>query len=70
MVSRLRIGLALAICTGVGAPCLAQEGSTTLLVTPQQLARELNDPNLVLLQVGPKDNYEAGHIPGARLLQM
>lgn len=41
-----------------------------LLVTPQQLARELSDPSLVLLQVGPPDDYDAGHIAGARLIQM
>lgn len=69
MVSRLRIGLALVISAGLGTFGIAQ-GSTPLLVTPQQLARELDDPNLVLLQVGPRDNYEAGHIPGARLIQM
>jgi len=70
MVSRLRIGLALVICAGMGTLGVAQGGSNPLLVTPQQLARELNDPNLVLLQVGPKDDYEAGHIAGARLIQM
>lgn len=70
MVSRLRIGLALAVCAGMGTSGVAQEASAPLLVSPQQLARELNDPNLILLQVGPTDNYEAGHIPGARLVQM
>ena len=70
MVPRLRIGLALVIAAGMGTLGVAQGSSNPLLVTPQQLARELDDPNLVLLQVGPKDNYEAGHIPGARLIQM
>jgi thiosulfate/3-mercaptopyruvate sulfurtransferase len=48
------------------APASAQQ----LLVTPAQLARELRDPDLVLLHVGPKDDYESGHIAGARLVTM
>jgi thiosulfate/3-mercaptopyruvate sulfurtransferase len=31
------------------------------------LAQHLNDPNLVLLHVGPATEYAAAHIPGARL---
>jgi thiosulfate/3-mercaptopyruvate sulfurtransferase len=38
----------------------------TLVVTPAWLAQHLHDPNLVVLQVGDKDTYDAGHIPGAR----
>jgi thiosulfate/3-mercaptopyruvate sulfurtransferase len=52
----------------VAAAAPAQESS--LLVTPQQLSRELRDPSLVLLQVGPKEDYEAGHIEGARLITL
>lgn len=40
-----------------------------LLVTPQWLAAHLNDPGLVLLHVGPREEYDAGHIPGARHVQ-
>jgi thiosulfate/3-mercaptopyruvate sulfurtransferase len=42
----------------------------TLVVTPAWLAQHLNDPNLVLLHVGEKSGYEAGHIPGARFVSM
>lgn len=70
MRARLQFGFAVAICAGIGTLAVAQGGSDPLLVTPQQLARELNDPNLVLLQVGPKENYEAGHIAGARFILM
>jgi thiosulfate/3-mercaptopyruvate sulfurtransferase len=52
----------------IAAVAPAQESS--LLVTPQQLSRELRDPSLVLLQVGPKEDYEAGHIEGARLITL
>lgn len=37
-----------------------------LLVTPSWLASHLADPDLVLLHVGEKGEYEARHIPGAR----
>jgi thiosulfate/3-mercaptopyruvate sulfurtransferase len=39
-----------------------------LVVSPAWLAQHLHDPDLVVLQVGVKDTYEAGHIPGARFL--
>jgi len=43
-------------------------GSTRdkLVVTPAWLAQHLHDPDLVLLQVGTKETYDKGHIPGAR----
>lgn len=41
-----------------------------LLVSPQQLAPELKDPGLVLLHVGPREDYDAGHIEGARFVQL
>jgi thiosulfate/3-mercaptopyruvate sulfurtransferase len=47
----------------------SQTREAALLVTPPQLARELNDPALVILQIGPKDDYDAGHIEGARFVQ-
>jgi thiosulfate/3-mercaptopyruvate sulfurtransferase len=37
-----------------------------LLVTPEWLAANLKNPDLVLLHVGDKDGYAAAHIPGAR----
>jgi thiosulfate/3-mercaptopyruvate sulfurtransferase len=40
----------------------------TLVVSPAWLAEHLNDRNLVVLQVGKRDTYAAGHIPGARLV--
>jgi len=39
-----------------------------LLVTPAWLASHLQDRNLVLLHVGEKAGYDAGHIPGAQFL--
>jgi len=41
-----------------------------LLISAVELNKELGDPKLVLLQVGPKDDYKSGHVPGARFLTM
>lgn len=39
-----------------------------MLVTTDWLAKHLSDDSLVLLQVGEKDEYAAGHIPGAQFI--
>jgi thiosulfate/3-mercaptopyruvate sulfurtransferase len=41
-----------------------------LVVDAAWLEQHIHDPNLVLLHVGDKDGYAAGHIPGARLVSM
>jgi thiosulfate/3-mercaptopyruvate sulfurtransferase len=46
----------------------APEVRERLLVQPAWLAQHLQDEGLVLLHVGPKPEYDAGHIPGARYL--
>jgi thiosulfate/3-mercaptopyruvate sulfurtransferase len=43
-------------------------GKSSLMVSTTWLADHLKDPSLVLIQIGPKEGYEAGHIPGARFL--
>ena len=40
-----------------------------MLVSVDWLAGHLNDPSLVLLQIGEKRDYDKGHIPGAQFLQ-
>ncbi len=40
-----------------------------MLVTVDWLADHLNDPSLVLLQIGEKKDYDRGHIPGAQFLE-
>jgi thiosulfate/3-mercaptopyruvate sulfurtransferase len=42
----------------------------SLLVSTEWLASHLNDDSLVLLQVGDKDEYVAGHIPGAQFITL
>lgn len=41
-----------------------------LLVTSDWLATQLKNPKLVLFHVGEKPEYDAGHIPGARFLEL
>jgi len=40
-----------------------------MLVTVDWLADHLNDPSLVLLQIGEKKDYDKAHIPGAQFLE-
>ena len=42
----------------------------SLVVSTEWLAAHLNDDSLVLLQVGEKDEYLAGHVPGAQLINL
>ena len=48
-------------------PVQAQEPSA-LLVEVDWLSQHLNDQRLVVLHVGDKSAYDAGHIPGARFI--
>lgn len=67
MKKKLAIALA-ALMLSTGA--LAAEPRLNMVVDAQWLAGHLADPDLVLLHVGPKDDYAAGHIPGARLVAL
>jgi thiosulfate/3-mercaptopyruvate sulfurtransferase len=44
--------------------------SAPVVVSTDWLAQHLNDPNLVLLHVGNRKEYDAGHIPGARYVTL
>ena len=44
--------------------------SAPVVVSTEWLAGHLKDPNLVLLHVGEKKEYDAGHIPGARYVKL
>lgn len=61
----------------VASIVLAADGVTaqsatraSLLITPAELARELKDPRLVVLHVGPRGDYNSAHIPGSRFVTM
>lgn len=42
----------------------------TLVVTTKWLKEHVADPDLVLLHVGERKTYDAGHIPGARFMNL
>lgn len=46
----------------------ARAGSDSLLLTPVQLRERLTRGGVVLLHLGERADYNAGHIPGARFL--
>jgi len=65
--------LAVAFASVIGASALAQTARLTrsdLVVTSDWLATQLKNPKLVLFHIGEKSEYDAGHIPGARFLQL
>lgn len=58
------LGVAMLAATASGAG--AQSARDRLLVDTGWLAERLGDADLVLLHVGPEEEYAAEHIPGAR----
>lgn len=60
------LGMALALA---GSAAMAGPREK-LLVDDAWLASRLGAPDLVVLQVGDRAGYEAGHIPGARLVSL
>lgn len=67
--------LALGLCLPLAAqkkdaaPRSTPKVRSEMLVSTAWLAQHLNDPDLVILHVGgSKEDYDAGHIPGARYL--
>jgi thiosulfate/3-mercaptopyruvate sulfurtransferase len=65
----LLAGLAcLAPALAAAAPCGGHGDRGSMLVSTAWLAEHLHDPNLVVLAVGNKDDYDKGHIPGSIFL--
>jgi len=60
----------LILAVTVAATSLAAATRDALVVSVPWLSRHLADRDLVLLHVGDKAEYEARHIPGARLVSM
>jgi thiosulfate/3-mercaptopyruvate sulfurtransferase len=65
----MRLTSCLTLALALFANQLAAQGAS-LLVTPTQLNRELQDSRLVILYVGPREDYNAGHIAGARFVDL
>ena len=48
----------------------AQDPRSSILVSTTWLSQHLRDPNLVLLHVGDRKEYDAAHLPGARYVSL
>ena len=66
----LRSLAALAACLVALHADAAQSPRDALVRPVSWLAGHLNDPNLVLLHVGDRGEYDAAHLPGARHISM
>ncbi len=67
MVPMLRLGPLIALCTVLASPAQAQQAR--LLVSADWLENNLSRQDLVILHASSDgSDYEAGHIPGARLV--
>jgi thiosulfate/3-mercaptopyruvate sulfurtransferase len=67
------VALALAVQFAISRRGDAQAGnsdSNSMLVSTAWLAEHLGDRTIVIINVGPRPSYDAGHIPGARFLEM
>jgi thiosulfate/3-mercaptopyruvate sulfurtransferase len=51
-------------------PAQMSAPSAPVTVSTDWLGKHLNDPNIVLLHVGNRKEYDAGHIPGARYVTL
>ena len=49
---------------------LAAAPRPPLLVSSSWLAKHIDDPSLVLLHVGKKEDFAARHLPGARYVSL
>ena len=66
-----RLALVIAsLVTGAAGAAAQTSGASPLLVAPAELARELGDPDLVVLHIGPREDYASGHIAGSRLVDL
>ncbi len=70
LLHRVAVSAALATLSTAFTAQAQRYAAPALLISPQELNRELHDPSLVLLQVGPPDDYQTGHIEGARLINL
>lgn len=64
------LAAAAAFLCGPSLPAQTHGGDATMLVSTGWLQGRLDDPSLVILHVGSRADYDAGHIPGARLLSL
>ena len=70
MSTGIRVAAAVALSATLAHAQATRPTRADLTVTSSWLADHLKDPDLVLLHVGDKAEYEKGHIPGARYAAM
>jgi thiosulfate/3-mercaptopyruvate sulfurtransferase len=58
------------ILMAAASPALSAAPNRSILVSGDWLAQHLHDESLVILHVGSEQDYDAGHIPGARLVTL
>jgi thiosulfate/3-mercaptopyruvate sulfurtransferase len=63
-----KICLSFLVAVAMTAVISAQSPRSAMLVSTEWLAVHLNDPDLVLLHIGDKAEYDAKHIAGARFV--
>lgn len=61
-------GVAVMMSAALGLGLRAQAPASSPLISTEQVAALLGQPQLVLLHVGPAQAYEGRHLPGARLV--
>jgi thiosulfate/3-mercaptopyruvate sulfurtransferase len=66
----MRHRIAVALLLSSAAFAAAQPRRDSLVVSTVWLASHLNDPNLVILQVGDRADYDKAHIRGARAVSL
>ena len=69
-MSVLRLSLKLACLSAAFLLVVTSAGASQLLISTEQLAERLGEPDLVILHVGAdREGFDGGHIPGARFLE-
>ena len=70
MLAHARRLLVVAASLVTTAAAAQSREAAPLLISAADLSRSLGDPNLVVLHVGPREDYDAGHIAGARFVDL
>ena len=66
----VRMSIVAAVAVVASLPVLGASPRDRLVVSVESLAKTLKDPDLVLLHVGDKAEYERAHLPGARFISL
>lgn len=70
VVGAVALALAVQFALSRGDARAGNSESNSMLVSTSWLAEHLGDRTVVIINIGPRASYDAGHIPGARFLEM